>query len=148
MRESFQLMEGDHGFPFGTLLLEDKLLLRGEGECGITNLLIKSSLLWLFCLYEVSQWVTNDLKTVNMVCYGVLNPKKKTPQKTVTPPSSKIIYLPQSSNFLLPPPTGNKKHEDVKLIHKPFIQHNCEQIKKKTKWNLKKYNKPNIHLTI
>ena len=61
---------------------------------------------------------------------GYWTPRKKLPKKTVTPPSSKIIYLPQSSNFLLPPPTGNKKHEDVKLMHKPFIQHNCEQIKK------------------
>ena len=28
-------------------------------------------------------------------------------------------------------PTGNKKHEDVKLISKPLIQHNCQQKKAK-----------------
>ena len=32
-------------------------------------------------------------------------------------------------------------------MHKPLIQHNCQQIKKK-KWNLKKCNKPNISLNI
>ena len=37
---------------------------------------------------------------------------------------------PQSSNFLRSPPTGNKKHEDVKLMHKPLIQHNSWKIKK------------------
>ena len=121
-------MEGDHGFPFGTLLLEDKLLLRGKGECGITNLLIKSSLLWLFCLYEVSQWVTNDLKTVNMVCYGVLNPKKNTPQKNGNSPQFQNYLLTPVLKLFTPSSNWKKKHEDVKLMHKPFIQYNCEQI--------------------
>ena len=36
----------------------------------------------------------------------------------------------QLSNVLLPTLTGNKKHENVKLMPKPLFQHNCQQIKK------------------
>ena len=46
------------------------------------------------------------------------------------PPNKNTL---QSSNFLLPPLTGNKKHEDVKQMHEHLIQHNSWQIKKKVK---------------
>ena len=42
-------------------------------------------------------------------------------------------YLPPVlKNILLLPPTGNKKHEDIKLMHKSLIQHNSWQIKKQS----------------
>ena len=63
-----------------------------------------------------------------MACNGVTTPSKSTPfqignpfrnpKKFNTPPP------PLSSQTTPPPPTGNQKHEDVKLMHKPFIQHN------------------------
>ena len=38
----------------------------------------------------------------------------------------KLLNSPKSSNFLLPPPwTWNK--QDVKLVHKTLIQHNCQK---------------------
>ena len=50
-----------------------------------------------------------------MACDGVPTPQQNYPHpKLVNPPSSKFFNLPQASNFLLPTPTGNKKHEDVK----------------------------------
>ena len=47
-----------------------------------------------------------------MACNGVL-----------TPLPTKL-----TSNLLFPPSTRNK--QDVKLMHKPLIQHNCQQQKK------------------
>ena len=55
---------------------------------------------------------------------------------TPPPPPPKKIHPspppPQTS-----PLNGNKKHEVVKLMHEPFTQHKCQQIRK-TKSNLKK----------
>ena len=61
--------------------------------------------------------------------------KSMPPPKSVTPPLQSYKFLtpsPQSSNVLLPPLTGNKKHEDVKLMHKSLIQRNSWQIKKRS----------------
>ena len=80
-----------------------------------------------------------------MACNGVLPPSKNFPQ-IGNPPVLKCFNSPPSSKFLLPSPTGNKKHEDVKLMHKSLVQHTSWQ--KKTKWNLKKYSKPNASLNI
>ena len=64
---------------------------------------------------------------------GYWPPSKNIPPQIGNPPVLKMLTpLPQSSNFLLPPLTGNKKHEDVKLMHKPLIQHNSWQIKKQS----------------
>ena len=46
-------------------------------------------------------------------------PKKATSQ-------SKNFLILQLVNSLLSPLTVKKKHEDVKLMHKPLIQHNCQ----------------------
>ena len=61
-----------------------------------------------------------------MACNGGTDP----PQ-IGNPPSSKIFYpLPPILKLFTPPPTGNKKHEDVKLMYKSLILHNSWQIKK------------------
>ena len=57
--------------------------------------------------------------TVIMACNGVLNPPAKVPPQTGKPQVLNFLPPPplQSSNLLLPPPpTGNKKHENVKLL--------------------------------
>ena len=65
-----------------------------------------------------------------MACNGVLIPQKKyAPLTTVTPPVLKIFNPPVLKLFTRLLPTGNKKHKCVKLMHKPLIQHNCQQIK-------------------
>ena len=66
----------------------------------------------------------------SMACNGVLTPNKNTPQNgnplvltifDTLPPVLKLITLPSD---------WKQKNEDVKLIHKPLIQHNSQQIKK------------------
>ena len=66
-----------------------------------------------------------------MACNGVLTPpiNKNTPQKTITIPVLNFFNPPPVLKLFTPPPTGNKKHEDVKLMHKPLIKQNCQQIK-------------------
>ena len=54
------------------------------------------------------------------------------PQQKYLLPVLKCFNLPSSSKFLLPPPNGNKKNEDVKLTHKSLIQHNSWQIKEQS----------------
>ena len=46
------------------------------------------------------------------------------PKLVTLPPVLKFLNPHQSSKFLLLPPTKNKKHEDVKLMHKAVIQLN------------------------
>ena len=87
-----------------------------------------------------------------MACNGVLTPPSKS-NPCPTPnwyPSSVLKFLTptQSSNFLLPSSTGNKKHEDMKLMHKPLIQYNPWQIKKQSEIWRNIYNKPNTNLNI
>ena len=65
-----------------------------------------------------------------MTCNGVLPPSKNTP-KLITLPVLKF-FNPLVLKLFTPPLTGNKKHEDVKLIHKPLIQRNSWQIKKQS----------------
>ena len=72
----------------------------------------------------------------NLACIGVQTPppptpSKNNPHKSVTSPVLKFFNPPVLKLFTTPPPfplplplTGNKKHEDVKLIDKPLIQHN------------------------
>ena len=72
-----------------------------------------------------------------MACNWVLTPQQINPPKNGTPSSPKL--------FKAPPPAPSpqtfdsrlrletKKHEDVRLMHKPLIQHNCQQIKKQNK---------------
>ena len=62
-----------------------------------------------------------------MACNEVLTPPAKPP-----PPPQIGNPLPVLT-FYCPPPAENKKHEDVKLMHKPLIQHKSCQIKKKVK---------------
>ena len=59
------------------------------------------------------------------------------PQSKVAPPqigNPQVLKLsnPPVSNFPHPPPlpTGNKKHDDVKLMHKPLTQHKLSTNKK------------------
>ena len=62
-------------------------------------------------------------------------------QEKGNPPLLKLLNSPQSSNFLVPLQTWNK--QDMKLKHKPLIQHNCQKKnKKKTKKNKTKKNNP------
>ena len=58
-----------------------------------------------------------------MACNEVLTPSKNHPQI-----GNPLPVL----TFYSPPPAGNKKHEDVKLMHKPLIQHKSCQIKKQS----------------
>ena len=63
-----------------------------------------------------------------MACCRVLTPNKNT-----HPPKKKLKKKKNdnpSVKLLLPTTTRNKKHEDVKLMQKTLIQHNCQQIKK------------------
>ena len=93
------------------------------------------------CVYIETQKIYNWMKEVenveksvkssrSMACNGVLTPIKNTPQNgnplvltifDTLPPVLKLITLPSD---------WKQKNEDVKLIHKPLIQHNSQQIKK------------------
>ena len=57
-------------------------------------------------------------------------PAAKVPPKSVTPPSLNVFYPPQQSSNSLLLLKQKQKHKDVKLMHKPLIQHNSWQIKK------------------
>ena len=58
-------------------------------------------------------------------------PPSKNTSKLITLPVLKFFNPPVLKLFT-PPLTGNKKHEDVKLIHKLLIQRNSWQIKKQS----------------
>ena len=68
-----------------------------------------------------------------MTCNGVLTSPAKIPPQIGNPPSPKFFYPlalppPVLKLFTLPPPPPSsdwkQKHVNVKLMHKPLIQHN------------------------
>ena len=71
---------------------------------------------------------SNSFFLIYMACNGILPAIK-----LFNPPALK---RPQLSNPYSPalklPSHWNKKHADKKLMHKPFIQHTCRQIKKQS----------------
>ena len=74
-----------------------------------------------------------------MACNGALTTPTKIPPTTVTPLVLVLKFFnpppipPNLQTFLLPPKTGNKDHEDVKLMDKTLVQHICQQIKHQNK---------------
>ena len=65
-------------------------------------------------------------------------PTKLTPSKTVTSQVQKFLTTPSPQTFNPPPPVLKcftppltEKKQDVKLMHKPLIQLNCQQKNKK-----------------
>ena len=65
-----------------------------------------------------------------------------TPQQKYPPQKKKkkmVPSRPRPPNFVLSSPTGNKKLDEVKLMLKPAIIHNCQQIKNKMKSEERQY---------
>ena len=58
-----------------------------------------------------------------MACNGVLTPPP--PKKNSNPPPPPVLKFFNPPILKLPPLTGNKRHEDVKLMHKFLNKHNC-----------------------
>ena len=90
----------------------------------------------VFCKKDVLKNLANftgkhlcwSLFLINVVRNGVLSsPQQKTflppPQKNGNLPSPKYFYPLPVLKLFTPPSTGNK--QNVKLMHKLLIQHNC-----------------------
>ena len=132
--------------------LKPKLILVFYGFLNSLWVSLQVKLVFLMILY-----LFIGLEVSFMVCNGVMtHPQQNYPpppkKKAVTPPPVPKFFNPppQSSNFQASPSLQSFYYpvqletNDVKLMHKLLIQHNCQQQQKER--NLKKYKNVTLHL--
>ena len=118
--------------------LKPKLILVFYGFLNSLWVSLQVKLVFLMILY-----LFIGLEVSFMVCNGVMTH----PQQNYSPPRP---APPQSSNFQASPRLQSFYYpvqletNDVKLMHKLLIQHNCQQQQKER--NLKKYKNVTLHL--